>query len=104
MPNLTVSIPHQHTRVEAKRRVEDLVVQLQKQGTVTKVESRWTGDTMDFGFSAMAMAVSGQVFVEDNAVRVEIALPWVLSTLASGLKRRIEEEGHKLLSLDQTSA
>lgn len=106
MPNLTTSIPHQQTRAEAKRRVEELVVQLQKQygTTLAKVDRRWTGDTMDFAFSSVGMAVTGQVFVEDQAVRLDVVLPWALSMLAGGIKQRIEEEGRKFLSNDKTSS
>ena len=43
------------------------------------------------------MNTSGQVFVEDQVVRLDIPLPWPLSMLAGGVKQRIEQEGRKLL-------
>jgi hypothetical protein len=35
--------------------------------------------------------------VEDQAVRLDIPLPWPLRMLAAGIKQRIEQEGRKLL-------
>lgn len=99
MANLTVSIPHQLTRAEAKRKVEDCLSQLRTQygSTVTKLEERWTGDTLDFSFTVMGFAINGQAFVEDTAVRVEVALPWPAAMFAGDIKSRIEQEGRKLL-------
>ena len=99
MPNLTVSIPHQLSRVEAKERVETLLADLQRQygGMASRATQSWDGDTMSFEVGAMGMSVSGKVFVEDVCVRLEVALPLALSMLAGSVKQRIEEEGRKLL-------
>jgi hypothetical protein len=45
----------------------------------------------------MGMSISGKVHVEDQAVRVEVVLPWVLATLARSVTQSIEQEGRKLL-------
>jgi putative polyhydroxyalkanoate system protein len=99
MPNLTVSIPHQLSRQEAKRRVEELVANLQRQygGMASRVEQNWTGDTMNFAVSAMGMSVTGEVVVADDVVRLDVALPFALAMLAGNVKQQIEEEGRKLL-------
>ena len=98
MANLTMSIPHQLPRAEAKRRVEELVRQFEQQSGLGHVTQRWEGDTLHFTLSAMGMSASGQVFVEDQAVRLDVALPWPFSMLAGNLKKQIEQEGRKLLS------
>lgn len=99
MANLTVSIPHQLTRAEAKRKVEEYLGQLRTQygSTVTILEERWTGDNLNFSFAVMGFTITGQGFVEDTAVRVEIALPWPAAMFSSDIKQRIEQEGKKLL-------
>jgi putative polyhydroxyalkanoate system protein len=99
MPNLTVSIPHQLSRQEAKRRVEELVANLQRQygGMASRVEQSWNGDTMNFAVSAMGMSVTGEVLVADDVVRLDVALPFALAMLAGNVKQQIEEEGRKLL-------
>jgi putative polyhydroxyalkanoate system protein len=97
---MTVSIPHQLSRAEARKRVEEMIAQLQRQysSMVSLVEEKWVGDTLHFSMAAMGMTVSGQVFVEDQAVRLEMALPWALSMLAGSMRQSIEQEGRKLLS------
>jgi putative polyhydroxyalkanoate system protein len=100
MPNLTVSIPHQLSRQEAKRRVEELVANLQRQygSMASRVEQSWTDDdTMSFAVSAMGMSVTGEVVVADDVVRLDVALPFALAMLAGNVKQQIEEEGRKLL-------
>ncbi len=99
MANLTVSIPHQLTRAEAKRKVEECISHLRTQygSTVSQLEEHWTGDNLDFRFVVMGFSITGQAFVEDSAVRVEVALPWPAAMFAGDIKQRIEQEGKKLL-------
>lgn len=99
MPNLTVNIPHQLGRAEAKKRVEELIADLQRNlgGMSGTIDERWTGDTLDFRLSVAGSQVTGQVFVEDQLARVEVALPWFLAALANGVKQRVEKEGQLLL-------
>src|SRR5262245_9134818 len=100
MRNMTLSIPHQLTRAEARQRVEQLVTQLKHQhgNLLGRAEETWTGDTLSFRAAPMGMSVSGQLFVEDQAVRVEVALPWALAMLAGNMRQSIEQEGRKLLA------
>jgi putative polyhydroxyalkanoate system protein len=99
MPNLTMSIPHQLPRPEARQRVERLIADLKQQygGTVGRLEERWTGDRLDFTISAMGISVPGHVDVEDQAVKVEVVLPLALAMLAGGVRQTIEQEGRKML-------
>jgi putative polyhydroxyalkanoate system protein len=97
---LTLSVPHQLSRDEARRRIRDQLDRLQQQpygGMVSRVEQRWSGDTLDFTVHAAGQAVTGQLFVEDHAVRVEVALPWMLALLANTFKQQIERQGRDLL-------
>ena len=99
MPDLTVAIPHQLTRAEAKRRIEEGVTQLQQQygATLGHLTRTWNGDTMDFTLHVLGTTLPGQVHVEDQVVRVNVALPWMFSLLAERIKPQIEQEGRKLL-------
>jgi putative polyhydroxyalkanoate system protein len=99
MSRLTVSIPHKLPRAEARRRIQEQVAQLQAHpgGTLSRLEHRWTGDTLDFTAVALGQTVTGQVFVEDQAVRLEVVLPWMLAMLANLAKPKIEQKGRELL-------
>jgi putative polyhydroxyalkanoate system protein len=106
MSNFTASIPHNLSRDEARRRLQDGIDRARHQhgfflGGLT---DRWDGDTMSFVLSAAGQSVSGQVFVEDHAVRLEATLPWMLAMLAGPLKRRIEQQGREALEDKTVSA
>jgi Putative polyhydroxyalkanoic acid system protein (PHA_gran_rgn) len=99
MSNVTVSIPHQLTRAEAKLRIKYGVSKLYKQGgsPLSNLKESWTGDTLDFSGSALGQTFTGRLFVEDKAVRIEVALPAFFSMLADVLKPTIEQSGRQLL-------
>jgi hypothetical protein len=99
MPNLTLSVPHQLGRAEAKRRLQEALAQAQQQSNnmVGPIEQRWNGDTLDFKVTAMGQTLSGQAVVEEQVVRVEVALPWMLALLAGSVKQQIEQRGRQLL-------
>ena len=99
MPNVTVSIPHQLTRAEAKLRIEYGVSKLRKQGgaPLSNLKESWNGDTLDFSGDALGQTFTGRLFVEDKAVRIEVALPAFFSMLADLIKPTIEQRGRELL-------
>jgi putative polyhydroxyalkanoate system protein len=99
MSNLTINIPHELGRDEARRRIQQQVEDLRRQhaGLLSRLEDRWSGDRLDFTVSVLGQTLTGQAFVEDKAVRLEIALPWMLAMLAGPVKQRIEQQGHNLL-------
>src|SRR4051812_11176545 len=99
MPDLTLSVPHQLGRAEARRRVQELATQLkQQQGAVMgHLDERWTGDPLDFTFTAMGQAFPGRLVVEDAVVRLNVTLPWIFTALTENLRQAIEQQGQKLL-------
>ncbi len=99
MPNLTISIPHQLGREEARRRISEQVSRLQTQhgGMLERVEQSWQGDTLNFVVAAVGQSVSGTLRVYESSVDLDIALPWMLAMLAGTVKKQIETQGKKLL-------
>jgi putative polyhydroxyalkanoate system protein len=99
MPNLTLSIPHQLGRAEAKRRIAEQAAQLQSQhgGMLERLEQRWEGDTLHFLVAAVGQSVSGTASITEQTVNLEIALPWMLAMLAGTVKKQIEQQGRNLL-------
>src|SRR2546423_1061202 len=100
MPDMTASIPHQLTRAEAKQRIQEQVSILrQQQGALlSNLQETWSADTMAFSLSAMGQSISGHLTVEDHAVHLTVALPWLLRMLAETIKPQIEQQGRLLLS------
>lgn len=99
MQKLTISIPHQLTRAEARKRIEQHVGELNQQyaGALGRLEERWDGDTLHFTLVVTGATIPGQLFVEEHAVRVEVPLPWPLAMLAGSVQHAIEDQGRKLL-------
>ena len=96
---ITVSIPHQLTRSEARRRIETGFAKILRQvpgGTGTCSE-RWDEDRLIFEVGVMGQTVSGVVDVLDDAVKMQIELPGMLGLIAGALKNRLQSAGQLLL-------
>jgi len=100
MTPLTIIIPHQLSKSEARQRIENHFTELLGQygSSLDHVEHHWAGDTLDFQAGVMGMNISGKAQVEDKAVRLEVVLPWVLTTMSKTIRQNIEEQGQKLLA------
>ena len=97
---ITVTIPHQLGRAEARRRIESGFGKFVRQlpGSAGKCSERWEGDRLVFAVAAMGQTISGAVDVLDAAVTMEIELPGVLGMIAAGLKDRLQKVGQLLLT------
>lgn len=96
---LTVSIPHDLGKAEAARRLQQGVGQMKSQfgDKIAAIESTWSGDRMDFRVGLMGQNVSGHLEVKEDAVRVEVQLPWVLAMIAEKAKGFIRKQGTLML-------
>jgi hypothetical protein len=96
---LTVTIPHQLGRAEARRRIETGFAKMLHglPGGSGRCSERWEGDRLVFSVGALAQTVTGVVDVADAAVTMEIHLPGVLGLIASGFKSRLQRAGQLLL-------
>ena len=97
---ITISIPHQLGRAEARQRIEAGFASIIRQlpGVGGACSERWDGDRLIFGVTAMGQTVDGVIDVLDAAVTIEIDLPGLLGMIASGLKDRLQEVGRLLLA------
>lgn len=96
---LVVTIPHRLGKDEAVRRLKTgLGSARQKFGTVLNFEEEvWSGDHLDFRVSALGQHASGVIDVQEDAVRLEVTLPWLLARLAESAKKLIRKEGTLML-------
>ena len=97
---ITVSIPHQLGRAEARRRIETGFTKLVHQlpGGAATCSERWDGDRLTFGVAVMGQTVAGVIDVLDAVVTMEIQLPGVLGVIAGGLRDRLRKAGQLLLT------
>ena len=96
---LVVSIPHRLGREEARRRLQAGLTRAAANVPVLKVdEESWAGDRMTFRVRALGQAAAGHVDVEDEHVRVEVTLPWLLQRFAEAAQSAIKSRGNLLLT------
>jgi len=96
---LVVSIPHRLGREEARRRLQHGLTRAAANVPVLKVdEEKWDGDRMIFRVRALGQAAGGHVDVEDNHVRIEVTLPWLLQRFAEVAQAAIKRRGNLLLT------
>jgi hypothetical protein len=96
---LVVSIPHRLGREEARRRLQAGLTRAATSMPVLKVdEEKWDGDRMIFRVRALGQAAGGHVDVEDDHIRVEVTLPWLLQRFAEVAQATIKNRGKLLLT------
>jgi hypothetical protein len=96
---VTVSIPHQLGRAEAKRRVDEGFGDFSRHlgGSAGALTKSWTGDRLNFSLQALGQGISGFLDVADDVVRVEVLLPGFLAMIAGKVKGTLQKEGQLLL-------
>jgi putative polyhydroxyalkanoate system protein len=96
---INVEIPHRLTRAEAKSRLEGGLQKVHEQiaGRAVTVEQQWSGDHLDFTAAMMGQKITGRLDVEDEVVRLELDLPWLLASIANKVKGQLKKQGTLLL-------
>jgi hypothetical protein len=96
---LVVSIPHRLGREEATRRLKAGLTRAAASIPVLKVdEERWQDNRMIFRVRALGQAAAGHLDVEDDHVRLEVVLPWLLQRFAEVAQVAIQNRGRLLLT------
>jgi hypothetical protein len=96
---LIVSIPHSLGRDEAMRRLKTGLSRAASSVPVLHVdEERWEDNRMVFRVRALGQAAAGHVDVEDDHVKVEVVLPWLLQRFAEAAQTAIRNRGNLLLT------
>ena len=98
---LTVEIPHQLGRAEARKRLVEGVAQAQemlKKSGISVADATWTEDLLAFAVAAAGQRIDGQIDVGEDAVRLEMKLPWLLAMLAQKVQQGIQKQGTLLLT------
>lgn len=96
---LIVSIPHKLGRQEAKRRVDSGLIRLRPElaGLVSSLDYSWEADRLNFRASAMWQTITGAIEVLDEAIRIEIELPWMMRLLADTITKQVRGRGVAML-------
>jgi putative polyhydroxyalkanoic acid system protein len=86
-------------RQEARRRLDRGIGRLEGElgALLSGLDHHWQGDTLNFTASAMWQRITGRIEMLDDAVRVEIELPWVMQFLRDTITKRVRGRGVALL-------
>jgi hypothetical protein len=84
---VTVLVSHRLGKAEAVRRLRDGFARTKGQlGELIAIEQEtWEGDTLRFTMRALGQTASGTIDVLDDALRIEVSLPWLLAKAANRL-------------------
>jgi hypothetical protein len=98
-PPLIVSIPHRLGREEAKRRLDSGIGRIRPElnALVSALDYSWDEDRLNFRASAMWQTITGGIEVLDDAVRVEIDLPWMMRLLGDTIMKQVRGRGIAML-------
>ncbi len=97
---ITVSVPHQLGRAEARKRIDEGFGDLSRHlgGSAGALDKRWEGDRLNFSLTSFGQSISGHVDVADAVVTVEVLLPGFLAMIAQRVRGTLRKEGQLLLT------
>ncbi|WP_428308499.1 polyhydroxyalkanoic acid system family protein [Lacipirellula sp.] len=100
---ITISLPHQLGREEARRRIEQGFAGLAQGmtggiGALLTHRERWEGDCLIFDAGALGQKIAGRVDVLDDSVKIEIDLPAFLASIREHIIAKLKVGGQKLLT------
>lgn len=86
--SIVISVPHRVGAEEAKRRIAGGIEALRRDyiDKLAHSEAKWDGDTANLRVVALGQTATAQIYVMNDAVRIEVQLPWILA----GLTRKIQ--------------
>jgi len=99
---VTVNIPHNLGKDEARRRIEDGFGRMRQQMTgglaaMVTFQERWEGDRLHFQGGVLGQTITGRLDVFADSVQLQLDLPEILAALADRIAGKLRTEGQKLL-------
>ena len=96
---VTLVVAHSLGKAEAVRRLKEGFARTNGQlGAMIAVEEEtWEGDTLRFRMRALGQAAAASIEVLEDALRIELSLPWLLAKAAKRLLTILRKEATLLL-------
>jgi len=96
---VTVIVGHRHGKGEAVRRLKEGFARTKGHlGEMIAIEQEtWEGDTLHFHMHALGQTAAGTIEVMEDALRIEVSLPWLLAKAARALLPILRKEATLLL-------
>lgn len=96
---VTVSIPHRLGKEEACKRIREGMGKARADfASLMAVEQEdWTDNRVAFRVASLGQRCSGTIDVQDDHVKLEVQLPWLLAKAAEAVKAVVKQRGGLLL-------
>ena len=96
---VTVVVSHRLGKAEAVRRLKDGLARADgRLGPMISIEQvTWEGDALRFRMRALGLHAAASVEVLEDALRIEVSLPWLLAKAAKQLLPALRKEATLLL-------
>jgi hypothetical protein len=96
---VTVTIGHRLGKVEAARRLKEGFARTNGRlgGMIAIEQETWQGDTLRFRMRTLGQPAAASIEVLEDALRIEVSLPWLLAKAAKRLLPILRNEATLLL-------
>ena len=96
---VTVIVDHRLGKLEASRRLKEGLARANGHlgGMIAVEQETWQGDTLRFRMRALGQTASASIEVLEEALRIEVSLPWLLAKAAKRLLPILRKETTRLL-------
>ena len=96
---VTVVVGHSLGKAEATRRIKDGLLRSSGHlGAMVLIDQEsWEGDTLRLRIRALHQTATARVQVQDDALRIEVSLPWLLAKAANRFLSVVRKEATLLL-------
>ena len=99
--SIVITVPHRLGAEEAKRRIAG-GIELLRRDYIDKLaysEANWNGDTANLRVVAFGQTATAQVYVMNDAVRIEVQLPWILAALTGKIQGVLKSNAEESLRI-----
>jgi len=96
---VTIVVSHRLGKAEAIARIKEGFARTHgRLGPMIAMEQEtWEGDTLRFRMRALGQTAAGTIEVQEDALRIEVSLPWLLAKAAKRLLPILRKETTLLL-------
>jgi hypothetical protein len=102
--SIVITLPHRLGAEEAKKRIAG-GIELLRRDYIDKLassEANWIGNTANIRVVAFGQTATGQVYVMNDAVRIEVQLPWFLAALTGKVQGVLKTNAEDSLRIGHT--
>ena len=99
--SIVITVPHRLGAKEAKRRIVEQI-ELLRRNYIDKLaysEVNWNSDTANLRVVAFGQTAIAQVYVLDDALRIEVQLPWILAALTGRIQGILKSNAEESLRI-----